>query len=93
MYIKAMSDQGNSKLLSLLDEQYTWPDYFHFKFILKDKDNYVHFEEEFGTESISIRHSKTGKYQSLTCRKLISDSAQVLAVYQRLSKIEGVITL
>lgn len=86
-------DAKFEKLTELLDEHHSWPDHYHFKFVLKDKDTYIHFEEEFGSEHIKVAHSATGKYQSLTCRKLITSSAEVLAVYSRLSKIDGVITL
>jgi uncharacterized protein len=88
-----MTDEQKQRFAALLDDHHDWPDYFSFKFVLKDVEKYSHFEQEFGQESITIRHSKNGKYQSLSCRKLITSSAQVLAVYEKLSKIESVITL
>ena len=81
------------KLKNLLDEHYDWPDYFHFKFILKDKNHLVQFEEVFEQKNVTQKESRTGKYLSLTCRKLVNSSDEVLALYSKVSKIEGVITL
>lgn len=87
-----MTEQ-QKKLMNLLDEHYSWPDYYHFKFILKDKGHITHFEDVFESKNIAQKESRTGKYLSLTCRKLVHSSEEVLALYSQVSKIDGVITL
>jgi putative lipoic acid-binding regulatory protein len=42
---------------------------------------------------IEQKPSKNGKYTSLTSRKILNSSDEVIAVYQKVSQIEGVITL
>jgi putative lipoic acid-binding regulatory protein len=81
-----------NRLKFLLDEHYTWPDYYHFKFIVKEsiKDDVL---ELFREDQIEYRSSNQGKYLSITVRRLIYRSDEVLAVYTEVSKIKGVITL
>lgn len=81
-----------SKFKALLDDQITWPDYYTFKFITKTekKDHLtVHLSEHKITEKLS----KNGKYTSVTSRKIMNSSEEVIEIYQTLSKVEGVITL
>lgn len=90
---KLSYSEEQTRLMNLLDDQYNWPDYFNFKFILKDKTQVPEFNTLFGAENISSRDSKTGKYASLTCRKLITSSEEIVALYLKTSKINGVMTL
>lgn len=87
-----LNEDSREKLLQLLDNNHTWPDYYHFKFIVKE-----HAKEEitqiFEKEHITIKESSRGNYLSITVRKMINHSHEVLAVYEEVGKIEGVITL
>jgi uncharacterized protein len=81
-----------TKFKSLLEEQISFPDYYSFKFIVKTdaKDHLlVHLEEHVIEEKLS----SNGSYTSVTSRKLMQSADEVVAVYQRLSTIKGVITL
>jgi len=81
-----------TKFKSLLEEQISFPDYYSFKFIVKTetKDHLlVHLEEHIIVEKLS----SNGSYTSVTSRKLVQSADEVVAVYQRLSTIKGVITL
>jgi putative lipoic acid-binding regulatory protein len=81
-----------SKFKSLLDEQITWPDYYSFKFVAKtdEKHRVLELLEE---HEVSEKESKTGKYTSITSRKILKSSDEVIEVYKTVSKVEGVITL
>ena len=81
-----------TKLQNLLDEQMNWPAKYDFKFVVKsDKkdDVLAHLSDHTNTQKLS----KTGKYTSITSTKLHVSSDDIIAVYKRVSKVEGVITL
>ena len=81
-----------SKFKQLLDDQMTWPDYYTFKFIIKsDKKHQV--IELLSDHQILEKPSKNGKYTSINSRKIINSSDEVLEIYERINKIEGVIKL
>ena len=80
------------KFKALLDEQVTWPDYYMFKFITK-ADSKHQLLSLLSEHSIEEKESKNGKYISITSRKLLSSSDEVISVYSQISKIEGIITL
>ena len=81
-----------TKFKSLLDEQMSWPDYYTFKFIVKteEKNQVISLLEE---HEITEKASKNGNYISISSRKLMANSDEVVAVYHKLSTIKGVITL
>jgi uncharacterized protein len=81
-----------TKLKILLEEQYSWPDYYTFKFILKVeiKEHVLNVLED---HSIEVKNSDKGNYISITSRKLITATEEVIAVYEEVGKIKGVITL
>lgn len=83
-----------TKFKALLDDQMSWPDYYSFKFVVKtdNKSNLVELLTE-SDHHLTEKPSKNGKYTSVTCRKLVKSSDEVVAVYHKVSKIEGIITL
>tara|TARA_Y100000385_G_C12794587_1_gene509133 strand:- start:278 stop:532 length:255 start_codon:yes stop_codon:yes gene_type:complete len=81
-----------TKFKALLDEQVSWPDYYTYKFIVK-AERKGHVTELLEEHEIAEKQSKTGKYISITSKKLMQSSDEVVAVYHKLSTIEGVITL
>lgn len=81
-----------SKLQSLLDEQMKWPANYNFKFVVKTERKHevlFHLDGHKNSEKLS----KNGKYTSITSSKILHSSQDVIEVYQRMSKVEGVITL
>ena len=81
-----------TKFKSLLEEQMTFPDYYTFKFIVNESTKTV-VTEALIDHQIEIRTSKNGKYTSITSRKLVNTSHEVIEIYQEIGKIDGVITL
>lgn len=78
----------------LLDDQHAWPAHYVFKFIVptsKLNDLKILFVGE--EINFSIRDSSGGKYTSLTVEVFMHNSDSVLAVYQKASSIEGIISL
>ena len=86
------AETSPDKFKALLDEQVSWPDFYDFKFITKT-DSLHQLEGNLKDCNLSKRESKNGKYTSITARKFMTSSDEVVAVYQRINKIEGVITL
>lgn len=85
-----MSDE---KFRDLLDQSYQWPDYYEFKFIVKMQDKHLitdHLNSEF---QIVETPSAKGNYISISARKLIKSTQEIIDVYEEISKIKGVISL
>lgn len=81
-----------SKFQSLLDEQISFPDYYQFKFVIKEEEKQPLLDLLAG-HKIEQKHSKNGNYVSISSRKLFQNSDEIVAVYREVSKIKGIITL
>ncbi len=80
------------KYLDLLNETHEFPTTYLFKFIIKSEQITlldVHLPGEF----ISQNLSKTAKYVSCTMRKKVDSADEILEVYEKIQRIEGVISL
>jgi putative lipoic acid-binding regulatory protein len=82
----------NEKFKALLDESYQWPDYYEFKFIIKTEDKGQILELLVGF-TIHETPSKKGNYTSISARKLMKSTDEVIKVYELISPIKGVIPL
>ena len=81
-----------AKFKALLDEQNTWPEYYTFKFVVKTgkKDQVlVHL----AGHKIDVKESSGGKYTAITSRALMSSSEDVVAVYEKMKTVEGIMSL
>ncbi len=83
---------NNEKFKSLLDETYQWPDYYEFKFIVKANDKSLIIAKLTGF-TIHETPSKKGNYISISARKLMKSTEEVLEVYELMSTIKGIISL
>lgn len=82
----------NEKFIALLDESYQWPDYYEFKFIVKTDDKAQVLAKLIGC-TIHETPSKQGHYTSVSARKLIKNTQEVIEIYESMSTIKGVISL
>jgi len=87
-----LHDQDLQKFRELLDDQYTWPDYYEFKFIVKAAEKKDVIEKLPGF-TLNETPSAKGNYISISARKLMKDTQEVLEVYEEMSKLKGIITL
>ena len=89
-YLSGMKDW--EKFKALLDEHYSWPQPYKFKFIVPahKKDEAA---EILNDHDLDFRPSRTGKYTSVTAVRVFHETDQVIEVYQRVSKIDGLISL
>jgi uncharacterized protein len=83
---------SNQKFKDLLDQSYQWPDYYEFKFIIKADEKHLVLEKLSGF-TINESPSKNGNYISVSARKLMRTTQEVIDVYELMSKIKGVISL
>jgi len=77
---------------SKLDEHYSWPALYIFKFIVptgKEGD----LKNLFPLHTSSDKLSTQGNYVSVTFNMMMPSSDSVIEVYERVSKIEGLIAL
>jgi putative lipoic acid-binding regulatory protein len=82
-------------LLSLqakLDEFYTWPSLYMFKFIAP-MARVDELTELFKGRPFTTRLSRTAKYVSITAEWEAESSEEVISFYREAKKIEGVIAL
>jgi hypothetical protein len=84
-----------SKLREQLEKDSSWPLVYMFKFIIPaDNQKLALVESMFSDEAvISQKSSGKGNYISITVKEVMLDSASIIAIYSRASKIQGVIAL
>ncbi|SDL68579.1 hypothetical protein SAMN05421823_107247 [Catalinimonas alkaloidigena] len=87
-----MRDTTFDKLQETLEEQFTWPTKYLFKFIV-DKDNQQPVLDLFDDAQFKRRPSRNGKYVSLTALVRMPSSDAVIDIYRKAATIKGVITL
>ena len=90
-----MEEDFYSSLKNKLEEQFDWPQPYLFKFIIpSDNKKLALAEALFGADvQITIRQSKTNKYISISAKEVMISPNEVIAVYKKAEKIEGIISL
>jgi hypothetical protein len=75
-----------------LDQHYRWPSLYMFKFIVPKNrvDEVIHL---FPKHTSTRKESQQGNYVSVTLQMMMPSSEAVIAVYQKVSTIEGLIAL
>lgn len=87
-----MSDSKEQDFKKLLDNQYDWPADYLFKFIVNNE-----FKKELlitlGGHKAIEKPSSKGKYVSISARILMHNADEVMATYEKASKVKSVIAL
>lgn len=83
---------AEDKFRELLDQSYQWPDYYDFKFIIKTDDKHLLLEKLAGMQ-LTEHPSKNGNYTSVTARKLIHNTQEIIDVYESAGSVKGVMSL
>jgi putative lipoic acid-binding regulatory protein len=79
-------------LRARLEETLEWPHEYVFKFIVKVESGDV-LRDMFSGDDVRERYSRRGRYVSLTVIKTLNSSEQVIAVYEKVRTVPGVIML
>lgn len=77
----------------LLDEQYQWPAVYTFKFIVPKASAGQLLSVFASHKEVTVRESGKGSYVSVTARIIMPSSEGVVAVYEAVAEIEGIISL
>tara|TARA_R110002050_G_scaffold204327_1_gene339644 strand:- start:135371 stop:135649 length:279 start_codon:yes stop_codon:yes gene_type:complete len=78
-----------------LEEHHQFPSTYLFKFIIPNSLHLLAEVEALFSEKavINTRESKTGKYISISGKEIILESNEVISVYKKAEKIEGLMSL
>lgn len=87
-----MSDPNHVKFRELLDQNHQWPDFYTWKFIVKT-EGYSQVMGLLEGFQISTKESEKGNYISITARKMVLSTDEVIAVYHLISGVPGVMSL
>lgn len=80
-----------SSLKKALEENQVWPTRYTFKFIVKGPA-LPHLLALLDGFEISTRESKKGTYTSVTAVQRMMTAGDVIAVYERVSEVEGIMS-
>jgi putative lipoic acid-binding regulatory protein len=75
-----------------LEVQTTFPTLYMFKFIVPNGKE-LQVAELLPNNKMTLKHSSKGTYVSATIKAMMANSDSILDVYEKASKIEGVISL
>jgi len=75
-----------------LDQHYSWPSLYTFKFIVP-REKVMEVKRLFPKHESTEKNSKNGNYTSVTLQMMMPGSEAVIDVYNLVAKIEGLIAL
>jgi putative lipoic acid-binding regulatory protein len=87
-----MDEQWINGFREKLDQHYTWPSLYIFKFIVpkgKEED----LKQLFPLHTPTEKASRQGNYTSITMQMMVPSSDAVIEVYVKASQIEGIVAL
>ncbi len=91
-----MENTSWDNLKEKLNNHYSWPSVYLFKFIIPNDESKTttfisFFQDE--TDKINLNSSSTGKYTSISVHKKMNSAEEIIAIYEKATKIEGLIAL
>lgn len=87
-----LTDNDLKNLKDLLEKNYQWPSNYTFKFIVP-QHQVAKVEALFPNHSISLRKSRQGRFIGMTIEIEVESPEVVIAIYQKASLIEGLISI
>lgn len=87
-----MNEQWFADFKEKLDGYYTWPTEYTFKFIVP-RGQEDEIRNLFPLQVATERESKQGNYTSFTFTLSVGSSDAVIAIYQKVAKVKGLIAL
>jgi uncharacterized protein len=78
-----------------LDNHANWPLSYMFKFIVPAQNDKIARVEALFSENavITRKESRFGKYISITAKQMMNNSANIIDIYRKASKIENIVAL
>lgn len=96
LYLCAMEhDEARHRMREALNKVHEWPSVYMFKFILEPDEHRLNavlalFPQE---AEVLRKYSQAGKYLGITVKEVMLSADEVVARYDQVAKIEGVIVL
>ncbi len=87
-----MNEKDLESFRSSLDANYEWPSLYPFKFIVP-VDQAESVLNLFADNPVQARESKNGRFIAYTMEIHVHSCDEVIAIYQRVAQIPGVISL
>ena len=87
-----IKDENLDSFRSALDANYDWPSLYPFKFIVP-KDQSEAVLKLFADDPVQANESSTGRFIAYTMEMNMHSCDEVIAVYQRMARVPGVISL
>ena len=93
MHLIGMTDDKSlESFRSSLDANYDWPCLFPFKFIVPKEETETVLSL-FADDPVRERESKNGRFTAYTMEMQVHSCDEVIAIYQRVAQVPGVISL
>ena len=87
-----LDDSWGDDFLEKLNQHYSWPALYVFKFIVpREKNDEV--RNLFPLHEVTQKESSQGTYSSFTVQMMLPSGEAVIEVYRKVSSIEGIIAL
>ncbi len=89
-----MLDQNymENNFLQLLQTEHTWPGAYEFRFVIP-ASSFSTLKDVFTKELYDIKPSAKGNYLRFSCRMHFSNPEEVIAKYEEVRGIDGLISL
>lgn len=90
-----MKEDFYVNLREKLESQFNWPQIYMFKFIIPSNNHKLALVEALFSElaQVTIRQSSSNKYMSITAKEMMLSPDEIIKVYKKAGKIEGIISL
>ncbi|MCB0348978.1 MAG: DUF493 family protein [Bdellovibrionales bacterium] len=82
----------DNNFLNLLQTEHTWPGVYEFRFVIP-ASSFSSLRDVFSKELYDIKPSAKGNYMRFSCRMHLSSAEEVIAKYEEVRHIEGLISL
>lgn len=80
------------KFKNVLEEHHNFPCSYTFKFIVK-KEKLKEFKDVLDEIDIKEKVSKNGNFKSITLKKKMKNSQEIIEIYEKVGNVDGVMTL
>jgi putative lipoic acid-binding regulatory protein len=81
-----------NKFKILLDENYSWPAEYTYRFVIPFTE-LSELERILAKEEVTVKPSQNGKYLSVVVKMEMNNSEEVISIYKKVSNIKGIISL
>jgi len=87
-----MDQQWKNSFLEKLNQHYSWPSLYTFKFIVP-KNSVLALKDLFPNHTTAEKESSQGNYSSITLQMMMPSAEAVIEIYVKASSIKGLIAL